>query len=208
MMRCRKTSGADALHVLRSDIAAAIEESVSARGQRQINRRSRRGTVTDQAFQLQIVCRWFARRPDDVDNVILDAIVDINAVHDLARRDDVLRVNHRHLLQVGRGRRHQIQNLSLLGFLRIADVQFQHEAVELRFRQLIRALLLERILRRQDKERIGEGISCFANRDLPFLHRFEQRALNLGRGAIDFVRQNQVGKDGPSFVVNSPVRGL
>ena len=75
------------------------------------------------------------------------------------------------------------------GFLRITDIQFQHEAIELRFRQLIRAFLFERILRGQHEERIGEGISLVADRDLPFLHRFEQGALHLGGGAIDFVRQ-------------------
>ena len=110
-------------------------------------------------------------------------------------RDDLLRIDDRRHLQVRRGGRHQIEDLPLLGFLRIADVQLQHEAVELRFGQLIGAFLLERILRRQHEERIGQRIGRFADRDLPFLHRFEQRALHLGRRAIDFVGQDQVGED-------------
>ena len=80
-------------------------------------------------------------------------------------------------------------------FRGIADIQLQHEAVELRFRKLIGAFLLERILRRQNQKRIGERIRLFANRDLPFLHRFEQRALHLGRSAIDFVGEDQVRKE-------------
>ena len=49
--------------------------------------------------------------------------------------------------------------------------------------------------RREDKERIGQRISLVPDRDLAFLHRLEQRALHLGRRAIDFVRQDQVRKN-------------
>ena len=59
-------------------------------------------------------------------------------------------------------------------FCGIADVQLQHETIELRFGKLIGAFLLERILRRENEKRIGERIRFFANRDLAFLHRFEQ----------------------------------
>ena len=74
-------------------------------------------------------------------------------------------------------------------------MQLQHEAIELRFGQLIGAFLFERILRGEHEERIGEGIGCFADRDLPLLHRFEQRALHLGGRAVDFVGENQVGEE-------------
>ncbi len=43
-------------------------------------------------------------------------------------------------------------------FCRITDMQLQHEAIELRFRQLIGAFLFERILGGENEERIGEGI--------------------------------------------------
>ena len=35
--------------------------------------------------------------------------------------------------------------------------------------------------------------------DLPFIHRFEQRGLRLGRGAIDFIREQHVGEDRASL---------
>ena len=98
-----------------------------------------------------------------------------------------MRINDWRHTQIRRRGRHQIKDLALLGFRWIADVQFQHEAIELRFGQLVGALLLERVLRGEDKKWVGEGISGFANRDLAFLHRLEERALDLGRGAIDFV---------------------
>src|SRR5262249_35116141 len=47
----------------------------------------------------------------------------------------------------------------------------------------------------QDKERFFELISLVTDGDLLFLHGFEQRALYFGRGAVDFVGQNQVRKN-------------
>ena len=102
-------------------------------------------------------------------------------------------------LQVGVAARfrHRFQNLPFLRARRITDFQFQHEAVHLRFGQRISSFLLNRILRRQNQKRFFELESIFADGDLLFLHRFEQRALHLRRRAIDFVRQNQIGEDRP-----------
>ena len=87
------------------------------------------------------------------------------------------------------------KNLPLFGARRIADLQFQHEAVNLRFGQRIRAFLLDRILRGEHQERFVELVSLVANGDLFFLHRFEQRALHLGRRAVDFVGEDEIGED-------------
>ncbi len=51
------------------------------------------------------------------------------------------------------------------------------------------------VLRCQNQKRIGEGISLFADGDLPFLYRFEQGALNFCRRTIDLVGQDQVPKN-------------
>ena len=91
--------------------------------------------------------------------------------------------------------RHRLQNLPFFRARRITDFQFQHEAVNLRFGQRIRSFLLNRILRRQNQKRFFELESIFANRDLFFLHRFEQRALHLGRRAVDFVGENEIRED-------------
>ena len=91
--------------------------------------------------------------------------------------------------------RHEFENLSLFIARRIADFQFEHEAVNLRFRQRIRAFLLNRILRGQNEKRFFEFESLLANRDLLFLHGLEQRALHLGGGAIDFIGENEVGEN-------------
>ncbi len=72
--------------------------------------------------------------------------------------------------ELGRGSRHGVENRALLVAGRVADVDLEHETVELRFGELICAFLLNGILRREYKERIGQRIRCIADRDLPLLH--------------------------------------
>ena len=74
----------------------------------------------------------------------------------------------------------------------IAELDAHQEAIELRLGQRKRADLIRRILRRDDEERFVERIGLAVGRDLVFLHGFEQRALRLGRRAIDFVGQHQL----------------
>ena len=77
----------------------------------------------------------------------------------------------------------------------IADFQLEHEAVHLRLGQRVGAFLLDRVLRGQHQERFVQLEGLVADGDLVFLHRFQQRALHLGRRAVDFVGQDEVGED-------------
>jgi hypothetical protein len=90
---------------------------------------------------------------------------------------------------------HRIENGALLGAVRIADDHLHHEAVDLRFGQRIGALLFQRVLRGEHQERARQRIGFIADGDLAFLHGFEQRALHLGRRAVDFVRQNEIAEN-------------
>ena len=60
-------------------------------------------------------------------------------------------------------------------------------------------MVLDRILRRDHEERLGEGIRKSVHRNLPFVHRFEQRRLRLGRRAINFIGQQHVRENGAAF---------
>ena len=53
--------------------------------------------------------------------------------------------------------RHEIQNEALLIAGRIPDLELQHEAVHLRFRRCVGALLFDRILRSQNQEQLRQG---------------------------------------------------
>ena len=69
------------------------------------------------------------------------------------------------------------------------------KAVELRFRQRVSAVLLDGVLRGEHEEGRGELVRGSGDGDGLFLHRFEQRRLGFGRGAIDFIRQQHVAED-------------
>ncbi len=55
--------------------------------------------------------------------------------------------------------------------------------------------MLHRVLGGDNQKRLGERKGVGINRDLAFVHRFEKRRLGFGSSAIDFVRENDVGKD-------------
>ena len=80
---------------------------------------------------------------------------------------------------------------------RIADADPQQEPVELRLGQRVRAFVLDRVLRREDDERRLEQARLALDRDLPLLHRLEQRGLRLRRSAVDLVGEQEVGEDRP-----------
>ena len=78
---------------------------------------------------------------------------------------------------------------------RIADLELEHEPIDLRFRQRVGAFLLNGVLRRQYQERFFELEGLFPDGDLPLLHGLQQSALHLGGGAVDFIGEHQVGED-------------
>jgi hypothetical protein len=75
------------------------------------------------------------------------------------------------------------------------DVHLEHEAIELRFGQRIRALELDGVLRGQHEERRRQRTRLPERRHPLFLHRLEQGRLGLRRRAIDLVGQQQVRED-------------
>ena len=43
----------------------------------------------------------------------------------------------------------------------------------------------------------GQRVGAAVDRDLALVHGLQQRRLGLGRGAVDFVGQQEMGEDGP-----------
>ena len=87
---------------------------------------------------------------------------------------------------------HPVDDDELLGLARVADDDLHHELVDLRLRERVRPLGLDRVLRREDEERVRDLVRLAADRDLPLLHHLEQRALDLGRRPVDLVGEQQV----------------
>ncbi len=76
------------------------------------------------------------------------------------------------------------------------DQHFKHETVLLSFGQRVSAFLLNRVLSGQHKKWIAERMPRTTHRHLAFLHGFQQGSLSLGWRAVDFVSQNDIGKQG------------
>ncbi|MCY1177074.1 hypothetical protein D9M73_173690 [compost metagenome] len=88
-----------------------------------------------------------------------------------------------------------LQNPALDSGIGKADFHVHQEPVKLGFRQRIGTFLLDGVLRSHHQKQRRQLIGAAPDTDLPLAHGFEQGRLNLGRGAVDFVRQYQVVED-------------
>ena len=108
--------------------------------------------------------------------------------------DDMLRAQYR-LNFVGRVQQlGAIQHFLFLIRSRVADAKSHQESVELRFGKREGAVIFRRVLCGDDHKRLLERIGLVVDGNLGFAHRFEEAALSLRRGAVDFVGQDNVGK--------------
>ena len=80
---------------------------------------------------------------------------------------------------------------------RIPERRPQEEAVELCLRQRERALVLDRVLGREQQERLGHLARDPVDRDLALPHRLEERGLRLRHRPVDLVDEDDVGEDRP-----------
>ena len=148
-------------------------------------------------LQVQLVIRRLPGGEDNLYDVIPHVLMHLDLIHQLARAQNFLNGHQRPHLGIRPRKGHRVQNLPLLRKIRIPDHHLEHEAVHLRLGQRIRTFLINRILRGQHQKRRGQRQCPPAQRHLPLLHGFEQRALHLRRRAVDFIRQHQVRKHRP-----------
>jgi hypothetical protein len=184
------------------------EERVRPRGLGEADGRARRGAVADQLHEvLQAVLRRIARSQHEVDDVPLDLGIHVDHLgrvarpHDLGGRHDRLHIGDL-------ARRHPPHDLQLLGVRRVVDRELQHEAVDLRLRERIRAFLLDRVLRGEHQEGIVERIGMLADGDRVLLHGLEQRRLHLGRRAVDLIGQDDVREDRAALGLELLILGI
>ena len=90
-----------------------------------------------------------------------------------------------------------LEDPPLLEHARVAERGAEQEAVELRLRQRERALVLDRVLGREQEERARQLAGLAVDRHLALGHRLEQRRLRLRRRAVDLVDEEDVREDRP-----------
>ena len=89
-----------------------------------------------------------------------------------------------------------LDDLCLLIGVGIAERRLHEEAVELRLGKRERSLVLDRVLRRHDEERVLEAAGLAVDGYLLLGHRLEQRGLGLRHRAVDLVDEHDVREDG------------
>jgi hypothetical protein len=88
----------------------------------------------------------------------------------------------------------------------VAERDPRHEPVALRLGERVRALHLDRVLRRDHEERIGQGVRDAVDGDLALLQALEQGRLRLRRRPVDLVADHDVREDGAGLELE-PARG-
>ena len=79
----------------------------------------------------------------------------------------------------------------------VLEIDLEEESVELRRGKREDPLVLVRVLRRDDEEWIGQPMRLPVDRDLPLLHRLEERGLGARWCAVDLVGEQDVREDHP-----------
>ena len=129
------------------------------------------------------------------DERVADHVVgDRHLADDPLQLEDLLGRQHR-LDRVAHHRRScPPGDLELLVEARVLHEDLEHEAVLLGLGQRIGPFLLDRVLRGQHEERVGQLVPHAAHGHLPLLHGLQQGGLGLGRRAVDLVGQDHVAR--------------
>ena len=84
------------------------------------------------------------------------------------------------------------EQFALGGAVGVTQRNAHQKAIQLRLGQSVGAQLVVRILRGDDKKRLGQG-ACFTfHTHLFFFHRFQERALGFRTGPVDLVGQQHL----------------
>jgi hypothetical protein len=138
----------------------------------------------------------FAGRRCELKCIVQHRVRNVRRTNRSANTHDLLGVQNGFELVDGMRFELRLHDLAFHGERRIAHVHRDREAVHLSLRQGIRAVMLDRILRCDQKERFGKSVSDTIDGDCVLVHRLEQSRLGPRRRAIDLVHQNDVRENG------------
>ena len=132
---------------------------------------------------------------DEFDDMFVDVFGDGDASDDFLEAKDIGGVEN--FLEDGHGATSGgFGDLEFFFGGGVADIDEEHEAIELGFWEWVGAFLFDGILGSEDEERFFEGEAMFTGVDLLLLHGLEESGLGFGWGAVNFVGENDIGEDG------------
>jgi len=88
----------------------------------------------------------------------------------------------------------------------VANAEPDEKAIELGLGQRVGPVELLGVLRCDDEERVFELVGFTVDRNLTFIHGFEERALGLRRRAVDLVGKKDLGEDRTWSELERPLR--
>ena len=185
-----------ALDVLGDHVIAPVDERPGAR-----HALEREAAAHGRADLDRVVA---ARAPNELDRPLLQQRVDVDLldrgehVGELADADDRAEVVERMPVELC------LDDRELLIERRVAERGADQEAVELRLGQRERSLLLDRVLGRDDEERVGQRVRDAVDRDLMLRHALEQGRLRLRQRPVHLVDDEDVGEDRPGPELELP----
>src|SRR3954447_2907446 len=175
------------LDVVGQRVVAAAQERARPGGAQQHEAGARRGAE----LHAVVAARVVQERDDVVAQRLrgVHAAGGVLALEHLGSVGDRLEVEHAVATLVA------LEHPRLLRGARVAELEPDHEAVDLRLRERVGALVLDRVLRGEDEERAGELVRVDVDGHHPLLHALEQAGLGLRRGAVDLVDDHDVRED-------------
>lgn len=191
--------GGECFDVGRGDEGAVLQKCLSAGGSGEVDGGAGGGPGADEVFEAAVVFGGLASGVDEIDDVGFDRGIDVDMVNELAGLRNGLGTGDR--LRFGRGSvvAHEVENLQFFVAAGVIDHDFEQKAVELSLGKLVGAFLVDGILSGEDEEGFWQRVGGVAEGDLALLHRFEEGGLHFGGGAVDFVGEDQIGKNGTEF---------
>ena len=192
------------LEILLPHEVAAVQHRARLGSTNEVLDGTRPGTPRDEFFaKVRRIVGGRSRGAHDVHREIVNVIWHRHALDQFLILENLLAVDPglNGLRCVAGGLAGNTQFLVAVGVL---NLHKKHEPVELRFRQGVGTLLLDRVLRGQHKKRLWQREDAAGHGDVMFLHGLEQCGLRLGRRAVDFVGEDDVGEDRSLYELKLP----
>src|SRR5882762_9594869 len=183
----RENGNGELFEVVGEAIVAATEVGAGLRGALEHECAARADTQSE--------LLTLARTVDDLKSVVVQAGVHLDVRNGVLHGQHIADIGDR-IERIERIIANALAQNFLFRFVRgIAHFDAHQETVELRFRQGIGAVMLDRILRGDHEKRLRQRERFAVDGDLRFVHGFKKRGLRARGGAVDFVSEDHVGEN-------------
>ncbi|MPM65689.1 hypothetical protein SDC9_112586 [bioreactor metagenome] len=180
------------LHVLRNQVLPPGEVRGGFGHAKQRDRSARADTVAD--------CGLGARPRSKLRDVRKQRFGNVDILHLALHERKVLRGDDPADIVQRNGVLVAAEHLHLAAAVGIAHGEPNHKAVELRFRQRLRAGRTGWVLGGDDHIRLRHRVRYAVHGDAVFLHNLQKRGLRFTGSAVDFVREEEVAHGGARHI--------